>query len=386
MPARPALHRPASGHRPGARSGPTGLARTLLTLALLLIMIPSGATAPARAQSSNEEQEPNNTETEIGELEGVFCLAGELPEVEDQDLILWTLDEEEAETPLRLTLTGILGAVTTVRIFEIGSEPAVEPVVAGLQLLSLTMTEVDAAPVSTEVMLQPGRYIPGISRTQTASGAEPLSTVYEIRAEPGERAPDRQEEEPNDDIASANAVEGVFALSGDASLDDPYLLRIDTTSPPVADFETEPNDQITVASTLDPTITMRGVLDRAADDYFRIPISGDPQLWLVTVEGDDEDSMNGAGGTDTIHGDSGDDTIRGGSGDDSLFGYAGNDDIYGSDGNDQLSGFGGDDELFGDEGNDTMSGVDDTDSCTGGQGDVDALQDCENVLDPDINI
>jgi hypothetical protein len=49
---------------------------------------------------------------------------------------------------------------------------------------------------------------------------------------------------------------------------------------------------------------MRGVLDGVDDDYFRVPITGEPQLWLVQVEGTGvgKVAINDASGTELASG------------------------------------------------------------------------------------
>ena len=76
-----------------------------------------------------------------------------------------------------------------------------------------------------------------------------------------------------------------IAITGDPSLTDFYLLRVDATSAPAPDFETEPNDSIAFASAWDPAVVMRGRLSAGDADYFRITVAGTPQLWQLDATG-----------------------------------------------------------------------------------------------------
>ncbi|HEU0115639.1 MAG TPA: hypothetical protein VFQ80_13225, partial [Thermomicrobiales bacterium] len=75
------------------------------------------------------------------------------------------------------------------------------------------------------------------------------------------------------------------AVSGDADPAAPYILRLERTSAPAADFETEPNDAVAAASTLAAGQTMRGRLTSTDTDYFRLHVTGAPQLWQARVDG-----------------------------------------------------------------------------------------------------
>ena len=77
----------------------------------------------------------------------------------------------------------------------------------------------------------------------------------------------------------------VISVSGEPDPDQPYILRIDVTTPPSPVYETEPNDLEEFASVLDPTQPIQGRFDGTEWDVFRVTTSGDPQLWDVTITG-----------------------------------------------------------------------------------------------------
>ena len=80
---------------------------------------------------------------------------------------------------------------------------------------------------------------------------------------------------------------GDYAVSvaGDPNPNDFYLLRLDPTSAPVTDFDAEPNDAQEAATAFDPTRTMRGRISPTDTDYFRLAVTGEPQLWRVEAVG-----------------------------------------------------------------------------------------------------
>ena len=76
-----------------------------------------------------------------------------------------------------------------------------------------------------------------------------------------------------------------IAVTGDPSLRDLYLLRVDTTSAPAPDFETEPNDSAALGSAWDPAVVMRGRMSVGDSDFFRVSVAGTPQLWQLDATG-----------------------------------------------------------------------------------------------------
>jgi Mg-chelatase subunit ChlD len=74
-------------------------------------------------------------------------------------------------------------------------------------------------------------------------------------------------------------------VRGEASLADPYLLRVDPTSAPEPDFETEPNDQAIYASAWDGGTLMLGRQVAGDVDYFKVSVAGVAQLWRLDATG-----------------------------------------------------------------------------------------------------
>ena len=76
----------------------------------------------------------------------------------------------------------------------------------------------------------------------------------------------------------------MLEVSGDPSDGSVYLLRVDPTTSPAADFESEPNDTPSTASAVSG-LTMHGHLATDDRDTFLVTTTGEPQLWQVDVTG-----------------------------------------------------------------------------------------------------
>ena len=112
----------------------------------------------------------------------------------------------------------------------------------------------------------------------------------------------------------------------------------------------------------------------AGYEYTSTPTEGDELL----LGSDDNDTINGLGGSDVILGDAGNDDIdggadrdiiHGGSGNDTIDGGADSDIIRGGSGNDSINGDAGNDLVLGGAGNDTIAGGEGNDTILGGTGD-----------------
>jgi hypothetical protein len=77
----------------------------------------------------------------------------------------------------------------------------------------------------------------------------------------------------------------LFAVRSSEVSDAPYYLRIDATAPPATDFEVEPNDRPPLATAMAADIEMRGRTTVGDDDYYRVTVDGEPQLWGIDVTG-----------------------------------------------------------------------------------------------------
>ena len=71
---------------------------------------------------------------------------------------------------------------------------------------------------------------------------------------------------------------------GDGALGG-YVLRVDRSTPPAPDYETEPNDSPVVASPFDPATVMHGRGVAGDRDVLRFTVEGEPQLWQAEATG-----------------------------------------------------------------------------------------------------
>jgi hypothetical protein len=88
-------------------------------------------------------------------------------------------------------------------------------------------------------------------------------------------------------LANLALPEGEYLVevSGQPDISHGYHLRVDTTSEVRDGFEREPNDTPATAMRFDTGIPFRGRLHPSDIDWFRLHVSGEPQLWEVTAQG-----------------------------------------------------------------------------------------------------
>lgn len=89
-------------------------------------------------------------------------------------------------------------------------------------------------------------------------------------------------------------------VTGEAAPDAGYMMRLDVTSAPIADYESEPNDTPATATRFDAALVMRGRAEDGDADTYRLTVTGEPQLWQVEARGSDLSSLewvDGAGYT-----------------------------------------------------------------------------------------
>ncbi|MFV2062479.1 MAG: VWA domain-containing protein [Chloroflexota bacterium] len=197
-----------------------------------LALIAASGTATIHAQQPcSIESEPNETPEQAAVVVGPICLEGTLISG-DQDLLLWDVRPEDTAVPWAFEVQGIAGTLTSLKVFELASEPGDEPI----EVVSRPIIDVGAEPDSLGpgsidgVLLPAGRYLLGISRSKLLSGDEPFYEDYRYRIERGEPPSPSLDVEPNDDAASAVAVEDAFALTGDlAGSTDFYAWTVDGT-------------------------------------------------------------------------------------------------------------------------------------------------------------
>lgn len=202
-------------HRPAA---------ALLSLFLLTALAPWAAAQTASPVPGptiappvcTPEQEPNDQPEQAPSLSSAICLTGELPELRDQDLVLWEVEPAEALITWRFTIEGIPTTITSLYLFVVQSEPGVFPIDAR-QLFRIDSSATGPEPgVSEGVSLRAGRYLIGISRGDPAKGPPAPDAAYRATIEREQFLPAPGDLEPNDDVTTATPLTLPVALIGDA--------------------------------------------------------------------------------------------------------------------------------------------------------------------------
>ena len=161
------------------------------------------------------EQEPNDAPEQAQTLTGATCVSGTLPDG-DQDIFLWELSPTDALQRWTLSLTGVPGTTTGLKILPITSDPGVTPITVGSSILELDSPVGTSGPVThSDVFIPAGRYVVGVIRTTTPTFTTPVSTDYQFSIAPGDPLPPSGDREPNDDASHATPEHGAFSLSGD---------------------------------------------------------------------------------------------------------------------------------------------------------------------------
>src|SRR4051794_31456886 len=155
--------------------------RRAALLGSLLLLIAGAAPGPTQAALPPQaagvhpipctaELEPNEAPDQAPMLASEVCLSGTLPELRDQDLVLWDVTPADALTTWRFTVEGIPETITSIWVYDITSEDGVYPP----QTTSLFRVDSDATSATPGlrkgVALPAGRYLLGISRGNPADG------------------------------------------------------------------------------------------------------------------------------------------------------------------------------------------------------------------------
>ncbi|MGF1626743.1 MAG: VWA domain-containing protein, partial [Alphaproteobacteria bacterium] len=83
----------------------------------------------------------------------------------------------------------------------------------------------------------------------------------------------------------------VFCVSGALPETERYSLALERRGPGLSSAELEPNDTPATANPLPADGTVFGLLTGDDVDYFRLPVDGDPQLWLIQAAGEGLDRV-----------------------------------------------------------------------------------------------
>ncbi|MDQ2683413.1 MAG: hypothetical protein M3Y37_07790, partial [Chloroflexota bacterium] len=187
----------------------------LICLLLVIPAIPIAPPAIAQDLDCPAEVEPNNVEAEAEARKGEFCISGQLVESSDQELIVWSVSEDDAKFVWNLRIEGVAQTVTSAKVLSIQSDPGVTPVVAGAQLLDIGTVPGGELVAERQFLVAPGSYLIGISRSDTADQSLPVDTGYLVSLSRAERLPKRLDDEPNDDRDTATQIAGEVSFAGD---------------------------------------------------------------------------------------------------------------------------------------------------------------------------
>jgi hypothetical protein len=185
--------------------------------------VPTSRSAGA-SPACSQEAEPNDTEDQAAAVSAPGCMSGTLPN-DDQDLFLWELPDTQPPLRWTISLTGVLGTVSSLRVLPVTSDPGAVPITVGNQLVGLSSTPEFGSPPAeaADLLLAPGRYLVGISRSGTPDGSDPVDFGYSFSITNGAALPPVADHEPNDDPAHAGKVAGSFTLAGDASVSQDFF-------------------------------------------------------------------------------------------------------------------------------------------------------------------
>lgn len=196
---------------------------TLLVVAqLLLLGLPHAGARAANDANCTPERESNETPETAQVFTGAGCFTGTSPDG-DQDLWIWTAPPESASMRWTFTLDGVRGTVSSLKIVEISSAPGATPITAGSTLLDISSQPgTSGAVTQSNIMVAPGTYILGFSRSATTDGSAPSSVAYRFAITAGDPLPPSGDTGTHDSAAAAASLSGAFALSGDSAGSDDY--------------------------------------------------------------------------------------------------------------------------------------------------------------------
>ncbi len=168
----------------------------------------------AQAQTCKNTQEPDNTANEATILTGKACALGEIVEG-DQDLIFWTISEEDAKRFWILELEGPKNQLSEVEVLRITLAEDGSTVTAKKTLLTLSTSD-GSLESSQALIFAPGTYILGI--VSAGKGDYYLNLRPDKNPDnpsADRRLPSNRDYEPNETTEDAPIVKGAFNFLGD---------------------------------------------------------------------------------------------------------------------------------------------------------------------------
>ncbi len=143
----------------------------------------------------------------------------------------------------------------------------------------------------------------GPGRTVCLSEVDPPATVRQLKCVQAPAPTPADTQRPNAGTLQDLLLQPgryLISVSGDASPADTYGLRLDATSKPAPDFETEPDDSPTSAVPMAPTTVMHGVAVGGDPDVYRVTATEPARTWTLRVSGTLLDGLVWLDGDGTI--------------------------------------------------------------------------------------
>jgi len=184
-------------------------------LVALVLALPTPTVTLAQA-SCLQDIEPNDTPEAAQQSSDAICVEGTLPGG-DQDLALWEVLPRDATTRWTISVDGLAGLLTALKLFVITSDPGAAVLsVEQSHVLEIARQPQDGQPAVLEnVLLPTGRYLLGISRSALSGAEGDAAPGYRYRIERGSALPQNEDVEPNDDPAQGAAITDESSLAGD---------------------------------------------------------------------------------------------------------------------------------------------------------------------------
>ncbi|MFN8519617.1 MAG: VWA domain-containing protein [Chloroflexota bacterium] len=161
---------------------------------------------PGPAPECVAGSEPDDQPEQAPSMSGPVCLTGTLPQLRDQDLVLWDVSPADALATWRITVMGIPTTITSVHLFEVRSAPGTFPVDAREFERIDSDAGSDTPGAASGVSLAAGHYLLGISRGDPAAGPPAPVGEYRVSIEREEALPTDGDLEPNDDATTATQL------------------------------------------------------------------------------------------------------------------------------------------------------------------------------------
>ena len=181
---------------------------------LLIILVISLLVQFVQAQICKNTQEPDNTAVEATVLAGKACALGEIAAA-DQDLILWTVSEEDAKRFWILELEGPKNQLSEVEVLHVTLAESGSTVTAKETILTFATSD-GQLNSSQALIFAPGTYLLGI--VSAGQGDYYLNLKPDKHSENSgadRRLPSNLDHEPNETTEDASVARGAFAFTGD---------------------------------------------------------------------------------------------------------------------------------------------------------------------------